>query len=130
MRQRAAEAHAAEHRERVAPLQQQPDHLQEVLVPAHRDAVLGDAAEAGHDAVVELLLQLRDIADRPERHAAAVGRDARDFRRQRLDLQSVDRHDSVAVVHQMMREREARRPQAHHQHLAAASQASATGGAG
>ena len=50
--QRAAEAHAAEHREFAAPLQQQADHLQEVLVPAHRDAVFGDAAEAGQDALV------------------------------------------------------------------------------
>ena len=34
-----------------APLEQQADHLEEVLVPAHRDAVLGDAAEARHHAL-------------------------------------------------------------------------------
>ena len=43
--QRAAEAHAAVQREAVAPLEQQPDHLEEVLVPAHGDAIFGDAAE-------------------------------------------------------------------------------------
>ncbi len=60
--ERAAEAHAAVQREAVAPLEQQPDHLEEVLVPAHRDAVLGDAAEARHHAIVERLGQRRDVA--------------------------------------------------------------------
>ena len=63
-RHRAAEADAAIHRELRPPLQQQANHLQEILVPAHRDAVLGDAAEPGHDAVVEPLEQARDVADR------------------------------------------------------------------
>ena len=54
MVERAAEAHAAEHLEFAAPLQQQPDQLEEVLVPAHGDAVFGDAAEAGHHPRAEV----------------------------------------------------------------------------
>jgi hypothetical protein len=41
-----------------APFEQQADQLQEVLVPAHGDAVLGDAAEAGQHAVAELFEEL------------------------------------------------------------------------
>ncbi len=44
--QRAAEAHAAVGAEVGPPRQRQVDRGQEVLVPAHGDAVLGDAAEA------------------------------------------------------------------------------------
>ena len=117
-RQRAAEAHAAEHLEFAPALQQQPDELQEILVPAHRDAVFGDAAEARHHARVQILAQLGDVADRPERHARARRLHAGNAGGQRLDLQPVDRHHGVAVVHQMMRQREARRPQPDHQHLA------------
>ena len=56
--ERPAEAHAAEEREALATLEQQPDDLQEVLVPAHGDPVLGDAAESGHHAIVERLVQM------------------------------------------------------------------------
>ena len=119
-RQRAAEAHAAEHREFVAALEQQPDELEEVLVPAHRDAVFGDAAEAGHHAVVERLVEFVDVADRPERRARAVGAHARDVRGERLDLEAVDADDGVAFVEQVVRQREARRAHAGDQHLVAA----------
>ena len=67
----AAEAHAAEHAELGAALEQQPDHLQEVLVPADGDAVLGHAAEARHHAVVQALVDFGDVADGAERHAFA-----------------------------------------------------------
>ncbi len=46
-------------------------------------------------------------------------RDTGECRRQRLDLQPVDRHHGVAVVQQIMRQRVAGRSQAHHQHLRA-----------
>ena len=74
-RHRAAEAHAAEHRELAAPLEQQPHHLEVVLVPAHGDAVLGDAAEARHGALAEILAQ-RVATSRTAREgqARAVGR--------------------------------------------------------
>ncbi len=39
---------------------------------------------------------------------------------QRLDLQPVDRHDGVAVIHQVVRQGEPGRPEADDQHLAAA----------
>ncbi len=64
--QRAAEAHAAEHGELRAPLDKQANDLEEILVPANRDAVLGDAAEAGHGAMVERLLQPGDLFNRLE----------------------------------------------------------------
>jgi len=54
-RERAAEAHAADEREFLAALEEQADDLEEILVPAHGDAVLGHAAEASQDALVELL---------------------------------------------------------------------------
>jgi len=50
---RAAEAHASVHRKLRAPLEQEAHELEEILVPAHRDAVLGDASESRHDAVVK-----------------------------------------------------------------------------
>ncbi len=118
-RHRAAEAHAAEHRELPAPLEQQPHHLQVVLVPAHRDAVLGDAAEARHGALAEILAQRVDVAHRRERHARTVRLDARLRSRKRLDLESVDADDRVAVIHQVMGEIEAGRTQPDHQHGAA-----------
>ena len=65
------------------------------------------------DAVVEPLAQARDVADR--RGTARARRraiDAGDFRRQRLDLQPVDRRDEVAVIHQVMRQGEPRRARA------------------
>ena len=93
--------------ERVPPLQQQADQFQVVLVPPHGDAVFGHAAEPGHHPLVQVLVQRRHIAHR------GGGIEAK-----RLDLQPVDRHHGVAVVQQMMRQGEAGRAEAHHQHLA------------
>ena len=118
-RDRAAEAHAAEHRELRAPLEQQPHHLEVVLVPANGDAVLGDAAEARHRAVAEILAQGGDVLHRLEADARAVRLDAGLRRRQRLDLQPVDADDRVAVIHQVMRKIEAGRAQPDDQHGAA-----------
>ena len=59
--------------------------------------------------------------DRPERRAArrpAVRRTGR--RIERLDLQAIDRDHGVAVIHQMMRQRKAGRPEPDDQHLVAA----------
>ena len=119
-RDRAAEAHAAEHRELRAAFKQQAHHLEEVLVPAHGDAVLGHAAEACHDTLVQRLVDLADFADRLEGHAFAGRVHAREAGGQRLDLEPVDAHHRMAVVHQVVRETEAGRPQADHQHALAA----------
>ena len=116
---RAAEAHAAVHREALAPLDQQAQQLEEVLVPANGDAVLGHTAEPGHHPIVERLGQRRDVADRHERHALAVRGDAGHCRRERLDLQPVDADDRVTVVQQMMCERESRRSHADDEHALA-----------
>ena len=80
--ERAAETHAAEQRVTIAPFEQDADELQEILVPAHRDAVFGDTAKACHHAIVERLVQRCDIADRRERDALAVLGDAGDVRGQ------------------------------------------------
>src|SRR5437879_13707979 len=80
--QGAAEAHAAEHRELPPPLEQQADDLEEILVPAHGDAVLRDAAEAGHHAAVEILAQLPYFLDGLERQPVAERIDARPRRLQ------------------------------------------------
>ena len=100
-----------------AALEQQTDHLQEILVPADRDAVFGHAAEARHHAVVQRFVKLVHVANRTEAHALAERRHAGNIHRQRLDLQAVHADHRVAVVHQMMREREAGGSQADHQHL-------------
>jgi hypothetical protein len=54
-RQRPAEAHAPVHVKVVAPLERDANHLQEVLIPPDRDAVLRHAAESGENAVVQLV---------------------------------------------------------------------------
>ena len=110
--ERAAEAYAAVQRKAVAPLQQQSDHLQEIFVPAHRDAVFGNAAEAGHRPSVQRFDERREIAHRLERDARAIVADTRPSRFKRLDFQAVDANDRVAVVHQMVGEREAGRSHA------------------
>ena len=112
--QGAAEAHAAEHRELAPPLEQQADDLEEILVPAHGDAVFRDAAEAGHHAAVEILAQLPYFLDGLERHPVAERIDARHRRLQRLDLQAVDGDHGVPVVHQVVRQRESRRAEPDH----------------
>ena len=73
----AAEANAAEHREALAALDQEADELEEILVPAHRDPIFGDAAKAGHHPRFERLVERGDIADGVERHALAAARFSR-----------------------------------------------------
>ena len=107
--------------ELAAPLEQQPDQLEEVLVPAHRDAVLGHAAESSHDPIIERLVDLLHIANCTERRALATCVDAGQRGGQRLDLETVDADDQMAVVHQVMRERKAGRPHADDQHAFAAA---------
>ena len=65
-------------------------------------------------------LQLRQVADRAEGHARAVGAVTPEIVGvERLDLEPVDADHGVAVVHQVVREREARRPHADHEHALA-----------
>ena len=64
--QRATEAHATEQRKFIAAFEKQTDHLEEIFVPAHRDAVFSHAAEAGHDAIIERFIKRVDILDRLE----------------------------------------------------------------
>ena len=116
---RPAEAHPAEHREALPSLDDQTQDLEKILVPAHRNSILRYAPEPGHHALIERLVQTCDIADRLERNTRAHSSDARDRRRQRLDLQAVDTDDGVAVVEQMMRERDAGGSHAHDQHALA-----------
>ena len=108
-RQRAAEPDAAVHPDAAPARQRQVQQREEVLVPPHGDAVLRDAAEPLEHAFVELAVDFRPLADRPR----AVGADAGDVVRQRLDLQPVDADHAEAVVHQIVRERVARRAEAH-----------------
>ena len=53
-----------------------------------------------------------DVADRLEGHALAVGVDAGQRGGERLDLEAVDADDRVAVVQQVVRERESGRAHA------------------
>src|SRR6185436_17296402 len=115
-RHRAAEAHAAVEGELRAALEQQPDHLEEILVPAHRDAVLGHSAESSHDPIIERFVYLLNIANCTERRALATCVNARQRGGQRLDLETVDADDQMTVVHEMMRERKTRWPHTYDQH--------------
>ena len=113
----AAETHTAEHPEFSAAFQQQTDDLQEILVPADGDPVFGDAAKTRHHAVVQGFVQLIHVANGTERDAMSERSDAGYVCRQGFDLQTIDSGDHVTVVHQVMREREARGPKPNHQHL-------------
>jgi hypothetical protein len=62
--QRAAEADAAEDAQLLAAREREVEQRQEVLVPADRDAVLGDAAESLEDARVERPVDLFPRGDR------------------------------------------------------------------
>ncbi len=76
-RHRTAEAHATEHRELGAALQQQPHHLEVVLVPADGDAVLRHATETRHGTLAEILAEARDVLHGVEGNALAVHLHAR-----------------------------------------------------
>ena len=120
---RAAEAHAAEDREAAAARERQVDERQEVLVPAHRDAVLGDAAESGQRPLVEGPRELGPVADRAD--PAAVG--ARPVGRQRLDLEPVDARDAEALVQEVVRQRVAGRAEADDEDVLAACRGAGCG---
>jgi hypothetical protein len=77
---RAAKTDAAIHREIGPALEQEAHDLQEILIPADRDAVFGDPAKPRHDLVVEPFDEAHDIADRLEGPAATVLRDAGEVR--------------------------------------------------
>ena len=113
---RAAETHAAKQREALAAFDQQSNDFEEVLIPAHRDAILGDAAKAGHHARFERLVERGDIPDGVEGHAVAQRGFSGQRRRQWLDFQSIDADYRVSVVEKMVRERKSRRTHADHQY--------------
>src|SRR5438105_9979565 len=90
-----------------------------MLVPAHRDAVFRDAAEARHHAILERLAQARAVADGRESDARTRRHDTRLFRGQRLDLEPVDTNDDMAFVEQVVRERKSRGTHADDEHALA-----------
>ena len=112
-RQAAAETHAAVDAHARATRQREVDQRQEVLVPAHGDAVLRDAAEAFEHAGVERTVQVQPARHRLRRAPAAAGQG----RVGRLDLQAVDRDHAEALVQQVVRQRVAGRAETHHQHV-------------
>ena len=109
VRERAAEARAAVDAKRPAPREVQVQHVEEVLVPPHRDAVFGDAAEARQRALVETAEERLRIANQLRRARLR----ARELLGERLDLQAVDRDDAEALVQEMVREGVAGRPEPH-----------------
>ncbi len=117
--QRASKPYAPKHRKLGPPFQQQPDDLQEVLVPTYGDAILSHSAKPGHHPLIQILGNLLQITNGLEGAALSPGIHARVVLRQGLNLQPVHCHYGVTVVHQMMRQRIACRAQAHHQRLVA-----------
>ena len=87
--------------------------LQEILVPADRNAVLGNAAESGQHALVEIVVERFEISDRLRRVLAV----ADEIGRQWLDLQRVDADDAEPLVQKIMREGIAGRPEPHDQRI-------------
>ena len=115
-RQRAAEADAAVDPQLVAPRQRQVQQRQEVLVPAHGDAVLGHAAEAFEHALVERPVDLAPVADRPRRprrrrRSASSGSGS-------IFSPSIADH-AEAFVQQVVRQRVAGRAEADDEHVLA-----------
>ena len=114
-RQGAAEADAVVQAELLAPHEQQVIDVQEVLVPAHRDAVFGNAAETEDGAAIQRPGDVVDVLDRL-RHAPLGPAHAHG---QRLDAQTVDADHAEAVVEQVVGQRVAGRPHADHQNVLA-----------
>ena len=67
----------------------------------------------------ERLVDIRDVADRAERHTVACGDHARNLGASGSIFSPSTADDGVAVVHQMMREREAGGTESHDEHLVA-----------
>ena len=103
----SAEAHPAVDLEGRAAGEREIDELEEILVPAHGDAVFGHAAETGHDALIQPLFQCRPVAHRPVDQLA----------RQRLDLEAFGADHREPFHQQVMGECEARRSHTGHEHL-------------
>ncbi len=89
--------------------------FRKVLVPADRNTVLGDAAESGQHALVEIVVECFEVSDRLWRVLAV----ADEVGRQRLDLQRVDADDAEPFVQKIMRQRITRRPEPHDQRIRA-----------
>ncbi len=87
--------------------------LEEILVPAHGDAVFGHPAEPRQQAFVQVLVQLPEIPDGPGRRGIAADQ----FRRQGFDFQRIDASDAEPFVGQVMGQRITRRPHADDQHI-------------
>src|SRR6185312_1270378 len=99
---RAAEANAAVHAHVPVSRERHVGERQKVFVPANRDAVLADAAEAEQDALVELGVNRARFANRLREERLG----------QRLQLETVDRDDPEAFAREVMRERVTGRSQA------------------
>ncbi len=107
--ERAAETHAAVDTEQALPRERDVRDREEVLVPPNGDAVLAHAAEPEQDALVELFVELLEIANGAGRRVFVAG----ELVRERFDLQPVDGGDREAFGRQVVRERVARGPEAH-----------------
>ena len=107
--QRSAETYAAVEADVLLSLQRDADHFQEILVPANGDAVLRHPAEAGQDPVIELVPQYPRVADWLGQKLLV----------DRLDLQTVDGHDTETFVGEIVSERVAGRSETNHEHVLA-----------
>ena len=107
-RDRAAEPRSPVKAEMGPARQVQMEDVEERLVPAHGDAVLGDAAESGRHPLVER---------RTERVVDPLDGTGDQVLRDRLDLEPVDADDAEPLVQEMVRERVAGGAHADHQHV-------------
>ena len=102
----AAETDAAEHAEFSAAFEEEADDLEKIFVPADGDAVLGDASEAGVDALIKAFVNIRDVADGAEGVAFAERIDTRHLVVKGFDFEAIDGDDGVAIIHEVVGEGE------------------------
>ena len=113
----ATKQNAAINGTRGAPLQQQTQNQQKILIPTRSDAILGNAAKARTHPLIQVLLPCGHIMDGFKGDARAIMRNPAQMRGQRFNLETIHRHHIVSVIHQMVCQRVTRRTQSHHQNL-------------
>ena len=104
----AAETNATVNTKIAIACQRQVNQFEKVLVPAHRDAVLGHTTEAGHDAFIQGFIQIAYVFDGQGNPASRSDPCCI----KRLDFQTVDSHHTEPRLQQVVRQIEPCRPRA------------------
>ena len=90
----AAKTDTAESAKGLAPYQRDVNNFQEVFIPAHGDAVFGDAAKTGQNALVQMLVNVAKIDNRLGQGIRVTGQG----HGQGFEFQAVDGGNTKAFV--------------------------------